>query len=179
MALFPDAPVIFSRHSGASYLNRGKRLRVGGLKWRIRSRFTKAKEETVETLGAKYNISQSLPAARFSNPAPKTTGEMPYDIRGNEPPRRGSGGGFDSSPIPYGEHLDVTDTAAGFSGHPNAAEHKMDFNRGRNSGQGTPEDNPSEGGPGTAAPAAGTGAEIGEEAGALGDVGGLLELAAL
>jgi hypothetical protein len=120
----------------------------------------------MESLGATYQIRTTLPAAaHFTEPAYKNTKDMPYDIKGNEQPRRGSGGGFDSSPIPVEEPQggDVTEMLPETGGR---LPQKEEFNTGRNSGRTNNEQPQEENGPGTNMPAEETGAvEAGGEAG--------------
>jgi hypothetical protein len=148
----------------------------------LTAKTAKKKEETMESLGARYNINQSLPPATFSNPPAKHTSQLPYEVKGNEPPRKGYSPNVFGTPIPSGENLDVTEGLPETGGR---LPHLKEFNTGRNSGR-TETEQPNEvNGAGTNAPAENTGAigagaiEAGEETSALGYLGGLAEVAAL
>ena len=99
----------------------------------------------------------------LSNPAPRSAKDMGYDIRGNEQPRPRPAPDIFGTPLGPDVEGDI-----GQFIHTGRLPRKPEFNTGRNSGKGTPEENPSEGGPGTAGPAGE--AATGAEAGGLGEV---------
>lgn len=123
----------------------------------------------MEQLGATYRIRTTLPAAaHFSNPTPSSTKDLPFDVRGNQPPSKKASPNVFEGDIPV---IDATRTVEGFQDYPGESR-APEFDTGRNS---NPEQVPTEKGPGTNTPAE-TSPEIGEETSALGDVAGLAEL---
>src|SRR6516164_11521383 len=95
-------------------------------------------------------IRTTMEAARgsFSSGIPRNTSDMPYDVRGNEVPRGGSGGSWDSSPIPGGL-MQGSEGDIGQFLKPGRLPHKHNFNIGRNSGRTKNEQPEEENGPGT------------------------------
>jgi hypothetical protein len=132
---------------------------------------------TMENMGARYNISHSLPAGTFTNPAPRNTKDMGYEIKGNQVTRKAFPHNAFDSPIEpqVNEGTVISDIAEGFQANSTGAR-MPDFHTGRNSGQGIPEENSAPDGPGTYQSSETTLPEIGEETSLLGDVAGLAEL---